>query len=100
MKLEQSHTLGKDEARRRIERLANYWSTNYGVGVNWNGDSARFVGTVKGISFDAVLTISEKQVNAEGNDPGFLMRAIVTGYLKKKIATYLDPSVRPEDIVE
>jgi len=100
MKFDHPHTLGKDEARRRIERLADYWKTRYAVAVTWTGDSARLVGSVKGVTFDATLTVHERLVDALGTDPGMLMRAITTAYLKKKLALYLDPSVRPEDIVE
>ncbi|MGC4113692.1 MAG: polyhydroxyalkanoic acid system family protein [Myxococcales bacterium] len=100
MKFDQSHALGKDEAKKRIERLADYWKTKYGVAVNWNGDSARLVGAVKGINFDATLTVRDTLVDAEGTDPGLLMRAVATAYLKKKLAVYLDPAVKPESIVE
>ena len=100
MKFDHPHTLGKDEAKRRVEQLANYWKTRYGVAVDWSGDSARLVGAVKGVTFDATLTFREQMVDATGTDPGMLMRAITTAYLKKKLAIYLDPSVRPEDIVE
>jgi len=100
MKFDHPHSLGKDEAKRRIERLADYWKTQYGVSVSWNADSARLVGAVKGINFDATLTVRDGSVDAEGTDPGMLMRAVTTAYLKKKLAIYLDPKVRPEDIVE
>ncbi|HEY3452787.1 MAG TPA: polyhydroxyalkanoic acid system family protein [Myxococcales bacterium] len=100
MKFDHPHTLGKDEAKKRIERLADYWKTRYGVAVTWTGDSGRLVGAVKGITFDATLTVRETLVEAEGTDPGLLMRAVTTAYLKKKLALYLDPSVRPETIVE
>ena len=100
MKFEHSHTLGKDEARRRIERLASYWSTQYGVAVAWSGDSAHLVGKVKGVDVDATLTVRDGLVDAAGTDPGLLMRSVATAYLKRKVAMYLDPSVRLEDIVE
>ena len=100
MKFEHRHSLGKDEARRRIERLSDYWHTRYGVQVSWTGDSARLSGTVKGVTFDATLTVRDDAVDASGTDPGLLMRALTTSYLKKKLALYLDPAQRPEDIAE
>lgn len=100
MKFEHAHSLGKDEAKRRIERLAEYWRSQYGVAVAWNGDSARLTGTVKGISFDATLSIGEREVGATGTDPGLLMRAVTTAYLKRKLAIYLDPKIDPGSIVE
>ncbi len=100
MKFDHPHTLGKDEAKKRIERLAGYWQSKYGVAVSWEGDSARLVGAVKGINFDATLTVRDGQVDAEGTDPGMLMRAVTTAYLKKKLAIYLDPNVPVDSIVE
>lgn len=100
MKFDHPHSLGKDEARRRIERLSAYWSSQYGVAVSWVGDSAHLNGSVKGVTFDATLTVGQAKVEAEGTDPGILMRAVTTAYLKKKLALYLDPSKRAEDIVE
>jgi hypothetical protein len=70
------------------------------VAVSWEGDSARLVGAVKGINFDATLTVRDGQVDAEGTDPGMLMRAVTTAYLKKKLAIYLDPNVPVDSIVE
>ncbi len=100
MKFEHPHTLGKDEARRRIEKLGGYWSTRYGVTVAWTGDSARLTGSVKGVRFDATLTVRDGQVAAEGTDPGMLMRAVTTAYLKNKLALYLDPRKTLEQLVE
>jgi hypothetical protein len=98
MKFSQPHSLGKDEAKRRVERLTSYWHTQYGVNVDWQGDQARFRGKVKGIDFDANVTISESAIEAEGTDPGLLIRAAATAYLKKKLSDYLDPSKNADDI--
>jgi hypothetical protein len=100
MKFDHPHTLGKDEARRRIEKLCGYWHDKYAVSVTWTGDSARLLGNVKSIAFDATLTLRDTSVEAEGTDPGVLARVVITTYLKKKLALYLDPSKRLEDIVE
>lgn len=98
MKFSQPHTLGKDEAKRRVERLTNYWHTQYGVNVDWQGDKAQFKGKVKGIEFDANVTVGDGSIDAEGTDPGFLVRAAATAYLKKKLSDYLDPSKSPEEL--
>lgn len=98
MKFSQPHSLGKDEAKRRVERLTSYWHSRYGVTVDWQGDQARFCGSVKGIDFDANVTIADGSIEAEGTDPGFLVRAAATAYLKKKLSDYLDPSKSTEDL--
>jgi hypothetical protein len=100
MRFDNPNNLGKDEARRRITKLFDYWHSKYGVQVSWTDDSARLVGSVKGVAFDATITVGDTTVQAEGTDPGLLMRALTTSYLKKKLAMYLDPSKKLEDIVE
>lgn len=92
MKFQQPHELTREEARARIQKLLDYWHTHHGVGVDWSGDSARVHGKVKGFNFDATLAVREHAVDAEGTDPGFLLRAAATAYLKRKLADYLDPS--------
>jgi len=84
------HSLGKQEARHRIECLSTHWRDKYGVSVCWEGDSASSKGSVKGVAFDAKLTISETRVEAQGTDPGFLMRTMATAYIKNKLSHYLD----------
>lgn len=98
MKFSQVHSLGKDEAKRRVERLTNYWHEQYGVSVDWQGDNARFRGSVKGIVFDANVTVNDRSIDAEGTDPGLLVRSVATAYLKKKLSDYLDPSKSVEEI--
>lgn len=98
MKFEHPHSLGKDEAKRRIERLGEYWRARYGVAVAWAGDSARLTGSAKGIVFDATVTVADAVVCAEGTDPGMLMRALVTGYFKRKLSDYLNPSTSLDDL--
>ena len=47
---------------------------------------------MKGIHFDAQVTVGDREINAEGSDPGLMIRAVATTYLKKKLAEYLDPA--------
>ncbi len=98
MKFNHPHALGKEEAMRRVQRLASYWHDAYGVTVTWDGDSAHLKGSVKGIAFDAHLTVRDAQIEAEGTDPGLLLRAAAAGYLKKKLADYLDPKKSDDDL--
>jgi hypothetical protein len=98
MKFQQPHSLAKDEALRRIEKLTSHWQKKHGVNVTWDGDSARLVGTVSGINFDAKVVVAERRVDAEGTDPGMLVRAMATAYFKKKLADYLDPKKSLDDL--
>ncbi len=98
MKISQKHTLDKAEALRRVEKLTNFWKREYGVAVQWDGDRGHFEGDVKGIHFDANVTVGNSEINAEGSDPGLMIRAVATTYLKKKLSDYLDPSKKLEDL--
>lgn len=100
MKISQKHSLEKAEAKRRVEKLTDYWKSEYGVAVTWNGDEAHFEGDVKGIHFDANVIVGDDAIKAEGSDPGFLIRAAATTYLKSKLSTYLDPAKKLEDLKE
>ncbi|MDR0966596.1 MAG: polyhydroxyalkanoic acid system family protein [Myxococcales bacterium] len=98
MKLSQKHSLDKAEAQRRVEKLTDFWKREYGVNVTWTGDRAHFLGDVKGIHFDAHVTVGDNAIDAEGSDPGLMIRAVATTYLKKKLADYLNPAKKLEDL--
>jgi hypothetical protein len=92
MKFEVSHSLPKDEAKKRVEQLLHYWGNKYGVKADWSGEGAKLVGKVMGIQLDASFTITDKAVQGEGTDPGMLLRTQAKAYLQKKFAAVLDPS--------
>ncbi len=98
MKFEVPHTLSKDEARKRVEQLLQYWMDKYGVKANWAGDGAKVLGKVMGISLDASFTITDGAIQAEGTDPGMLLRGQAKSYLQKKFTSVLDPSKSLEDV--
>ncbi len=45
MKIERSHKLGKDEAKRRVERIRSDVQAQYGLATSWDGDDLRVSGT-------------------------------------------------------
>lgn len=98
MEFSQNHSLDKAEAKHRVEKLAECWKNEYGICVDWDGDKAHLQGEVKGFSVDAHVTVNEKSIDAEGKDPGFLMRKLATAYLKTKLTDCLDPSKSVDDI--
>ena len=91
MKFEVSHSLPKDEAKKRIEALTRYWK-KHGITAQWSGDSATLAGKVMGVAFDAKLAVTERTVGGEGTDPGMLLRGTAKKYLEGKFASWLDPS--------
>jgi hypothetical protein len=98
MKFEVAHTLGKAEAKRRMEKLATHWAGKYGVKVAWSGDSAKLEGKVMGVTLDAILQITDGTVGGDANDPGLLMRGPAQKYLKQKFAEVLDPATSIDDL--
>ncbi|HLL52752.1 MAG TPA: polyhydroxyalkanoic acid system family protein [Myxococcaceae bacterium] len=92
LKLEVPHPLSKDEARKRVAQLVEYWAKKYGVKVDWSGDKAKLAGKVMGITLDANLEVSDKKVAGEASDPGFLFRDKAKKYLTQKLTESLDPN--------
>ena len=82
------HTLTRDEARSRVQRLTNYWAKKYGVAAAWEGDRATVSGDAKGITFDAVITVDDRQVEATGSDLNWLVRRAAEAYIRDKLDEY------------
>ncbi|WNG16492.1 polyhydroxyalkanoic acid system family protein [Cystobacter fuscus] len=98
MKFEIPHTLNKDDARKRVEQLLQYWKSKYGVQSNWSGDGAKVTGKVMGISLDANFTITDGAIQGEGTDPGMLLRSKAKSYIQDKFASVLDASKSTDDV--
>jgi len=91
LKFDVPHTVGKDEAKKRVDALFGYWGKKYGVKAQWNGDAAKVAGKAMGVSIDADLTIHDNKVGGEASDPGMLLRGQAQKYLTRKFNEYLDP---------
>jgi len=85
-----AHSLGRDEARRRMEKLIRYWE-RYGIRGDWDGDSARLLGSPLGVVVSADLHVADASIDAIVNDPGPLLRDHAIGYVRWKAERYLDP---------
>ncbi len=98
MKFEVSHSLPRDEAKRRIERLVKYWNAKYSVNGAWDDRGCNLTGKAMGISLNGRLEVTDSKVGGEASDPGMLFRGKAKDYLTKKFAEYLDPKAKPEDL--
>src|SRR5512132_1367130 len=92
-----AHSLGREEARRRIEKLIRYWE-RYGIHGGWDGDSARVLGSPLGVEVRADIQVADESVDAVVKDPGPLLREQAVGYVRWKVERYLDPET-PFDVL-
>jgi len=98
MKFEVPHRLSKDEAKKRVSQLLEYWNSKYGVKSHWDGDRASVNGKAMGITIQADLEVGEGKVGGDASDPGFLFREKAKKYLTQKFNAYLDPAgPKPSD---
>jgi putative polyhydroxyalkanoate system protein len=87
--IRRSHTLDKDEAKRRAEALAKGMEDKLGIRWSWEGDQIRFDapgGAAKGAT--GTVSVDSKEVRVEVSLP-FLLRAI-KGTIEGKINQKLD----------
>ncbi|HVY47896.1 MAG TPA: polyhydroxyalkanoic acid system family protein [Minicystis sp.] len=87
--IRRSHTLEKDEAKRRAEELAKSMQDKLGIRWHWEGDRIRFdapSGAAKGTT--GVVSVDPSAVRVEVDLP-FLLRA-VKGTVEGKINEKLD----------
>jgi hypothetical protein len=91
IRLDIPHSLSKEQAKERMEKLLAYWANKYGVSTQWTGDAAKLSGKVMGLSLAADLKVHEGKVDGEATDPGFLFRDKAKKYLTDKLGHYLNP---------
>jgi putative polyhydroxyalkanoate system protein len=87
--IKRSHTLERDEARRRAEMLARSMEEKLGVQWNWDGDRLRFnapSGAAKGTT--GLVSVEPSNVRVEVDLP-LLLRAL-KGTVEAKIQQKLD----------
>jgi hypothetical protein len=97
MKFEVNHSLSRDEAKKRIETLAQHWGSKYGFVTQWLGDSAKLAGKIMGLTIEATISIGDSKISGEGSDPGFLFRDKAKRYLTEKLTAALDPKAKMTD---
>ncbi len=98
MKFDHRHKLDKEDARARLVRLGEYLTNRHGIKVSWTGDKGRFSGKYLVVQIDGELALGDGVVQVTGTDPGFLWRRKAEDYLKRKLESYLDPSVPADEL--
>ncbi|MET0344318.1 MAG: polyhydroxyalkanoic acid system family protein [Polyangiales bacterium] len=99
MNIEHRHGFADDEAKTRVQALADYMSTKHGMQVQWLGsDSFRMQGKYKVVGIDATIQLSPGKIAVTGKDPGMLWRGPAKAYIAKKLEQYMDPAVPPNEL--
>jgi len=91
--INRSHTLDREEAKRRAEALARGMEQKLGIRWSWDGDRIRFdapSGAAKGAT--GVVHVDQSKIRVEVDLP-FLLRA-VKGTVESKINQKLDELIR------
>jgi len=97
--IDHAHSLPIDDARARIKALGEYLGNKHGIGVSWTGENqAKISGKYLVVSIEGSVTVEEKRVRFEGKDPGMLWRGKAKDYLGAKLAKYLNPATKLEDL--
>jgi len=90
MNLDHPHSLGKDDAKARLELLGQYLKSKHGIVVTWEGDKGRFDGKYLVVKIQGEFDVDEAVVRLRGKDPGMLWRKKATDYMRNKLEKYLN----------
>jgi hypothetical protein len=90
--------LSKDDAKVRLSALGDYLAKKHGIQVTWSGDSASVRGKYLVVTIDGSLRFEGDRAVFDGKDPGMLWRGKAKDYLANKLAVYLDPKTKVEDL--
>jgi hypothetical protein len=94
MTLSVPHEFDRDEAKKRVGYLLDYWSKRYSVQSAWQGDRVFLTGRIYGMQIRAFFDVEDARVSARAEDPGFLMRGTTRDYVEKKLKKYLSIDYR------
>ena len=93
MEFEFASSLPQDEIRERARAFGDYLQNKHKMQVQWTGENVAEVrGKYKLVKIHADVTVKDAGVHVTGQDPGRLMRAAATHYIKRKLEAYMDPA--------
>ena len=99
MEIDFQYALTDEQARARLELLGTYLANRHGIKVTWlDNERAQFSGKYLVVRIDGQLTMKGGKGQFKGEDPGFLWRGRAKDYIEKKLAKYLDPTAKPEEL--
>jgi hypothetical protein len=93
------HRLPAEDALARVHALGKYFQNRHGMSMRWESERVgHLAGRYLLISIDGRFSVDERAVHLDGQDPGLLLRAKATDYLRGKLETYLDPATPLADL--
>jgi len=92
MRIEVPHTFALAEAKQRMEALGDYLKNKHSINIVWDGNKATAKGRYLVVTVEGVMSVTDKYVDFDGKDPGFLWRGKAKDYLTGKLKTYLNPA--------
>ena len=99
MEIDFPYDLSDQDARGRLDILGRYLENKHGIKVTWlDAVKARFTGKYLVVRIDGELTLGGGHARFRGEDPGFLWRGRAKEYIQGKLAKYLDPAAKPEEL--
>ncbi len=90
--------LSKDDAKARLIALGDYFQNKHGIAVTWNGEKAEVRGKYMVVHIEGSMYFEGSKAIFDGKDPGFLWRGKAKDYLAHKLAVYLDPTKKLEEL--
>jgi len=82
--MQREHSLGKDEARRRVAGIADELCQKYGLNATWSGDELK----IDGSGIDGCIAVAENSVDVTVN-LGFAL-SMMSSVVRKSIDDGLD----------
>ncbi|MGE0869096.1 MAG: polyhydroxyalkanoic acid system family protein [Kofleriaceae bacterium] len=99
MEIDFPYVLSDQDARSRLELLAQYLRAKHDIQVTWLETArARFSGKYMLVKIEGELTLSNGHAQFKGEDPGFLLRSRAKDYIQGKLAKYLDPKTQTSEL--
>jgi hypothetical protein len=99
MEIDFPYELSDPDARSRLDLLGRYLHNRHGIQVTWIDEArARFSGRYLLVKIDGELSLGNGHARFRGEDPGFLWRGKAKEYIQGKLAMYLDPNAKTDQL--
>jgi hypothetical protein len=102
--MEVPHTLGQEEATRRLKETSGFLKAAYGAKVSdldeqWNGNTLSFGFQAAGVKIAGTVTVGQSEVKLEARVPlaAMMLRGVIERKVREELSTLLAPAGQPRD---